>query len=75
MDKWTNVNDRLPEKAGQYIVAYHPCYWDNVEWETVCIGMDTFRGKATWAKRKFQRVTHWMPLPEPPMQREGETHG
>lgn len=63
---WISVNDKLPESAGEYIVAYHPCYWDYVEWDTVLVGMDNFRGKTTWAKRKFQRVTHWMMKPEPP---------
>lgn len=24
-----------------------------------------FRGKTTWAKRKYQKVIGWMPLPEP----------
>lgn len=63
--EWVSVKDRLPEKKGLYIVAYHPCHWGNVSEETE-IGMDSFRGKECWAKAKYQRVTHWMPLPEPP---------
>ena len=62
---WISVEDRLPEK-GEYLVVYHPCWWDDVEYDKICVGMDTFRGKTSWAKKKFQRVTHWMPLPEPP---------
>ena len=67
---WISVKERLPEKAGVYLVAYHPCYWDDVDMNRHEVGIDTFRGKQSWAKKKFQRVTHWMPLPEPP--KEGE---
>lgn len=63
---WISVNDRLPDEAGQYLVAYHPCHWDMVHTDKTCIGTDTFRGKTAWAKKKYQRVTHWMPLPELP---------
>ena len=63
---WIPVSERLPEESGSYLVVYHPCFWDDVEWSKRCVGIDTFRGKTTWAKKKFQRVTHWMPLPEPP---------
>jgi hypothetical protein len=63
--EWIPVSERLPEKTGTYLVAYHPCYWDNVEPE-IRVGIDSFRGKTVWAKKKYQRVTHWMLLPEPP---------
>ena len=65
LPRWIPVTERLPEKAGVYLVAYHHCYWDNVHEET-CVGIDTFRGKTTWAQKKYKRVTHWMPLPTPP---------
>jgi len=64
--EWISVEERLPEAAGNYIVAYHPCYWDDVKYQVTNVGIDAFRGKTTWAKNKHQRVTHWMPLPEPP---------
>ena len=70
MNEWVDVNERLPDTKGKYLVAYHPCYWDNVQENTV-VGIDTFRGKNAWAKKKFQRVTHWMTLPELPMSVEG----
>ena len=63
---WHRVEDGLPKEAGEYIVAYHPCWWDDVKTSVTEIGIDTFRGKTSWAKRKFQRVTHWMEKPEPP---------
>ena len=66
VQEWISVKDKLPKSKGQYIVAYHPCYWNDVQENTICVGMDSFMGKTRWAKNKFQRVTHWMPLPEPP---------
>lgn len=63
---WHRVEDELPKEAGEYIVAYHPCWWNDVNTSVTEIGIDTFRGKTSWAKRKFQRVTHWMEKPEPP---------
>jgi hypothetical protein len=64
--EWISVDERLPESAGNYITAYHPCYWDDVKYQVTNVGIDAFRGKTTWAKNKHQRVTHWIPLPEPP---------
>lgn len=73
MSEWISVEERLPETAGEYLVVYHPCHWDAVS-EKVCVGIDTFRGKTAWAKKKYQRVTHWMLLPESP--KEGfDTNG
>lgn len=62
--KWIPVTEALPEEKGEYIVSYHPCHWNTVS-EKVVVGMDTFRGKTTWAKMKYQKVIAWMPLPEP----------
>ena len=66
MSEWISVKDRLPDAKGEYLVTYHPCHWDYVQPDVKVVGIDSFRGKTTWAKKKFQRVTHWMPLPEPP---------
>ena len=63
--RWIPVTERLPETPGEYMVAYHPCYWDRVH-DEIKVGLDSFRGKTSWAKKKYQSVTHWMPLPEPP---------
>ena len=63
--RWIPVTERLPETPGEYMVAYHPCYWDRVH-DEIKVGLDSFRGKTSWAKKKYQRVTHWMPLPESP---------
>lgn len=63
--QWIPVKERMPDAAGEYLVVYRPCHWDSVS-EKICVGIDSFRGKAAWAKKKYQRVTHWMPLPAAP---------
>ena len=71
---WISVCDDLPEEKGEYIVAYHPCHWDDVKTAITCVGLDSYRGGKIeptykrWAKRKYQRVTHWMPKPKPPQE-------
>lgn len=62
--KWIPVTEALPKEKGEYLVSYHPCHWNTVSGKVV-VGMDTFRGKTTWAKMKYQKVIAWMPLPEP----------
>ena len=66
---WISCKERLPEEKGEYLVTYHPCYWDSVE-DDIRVGIDTFRGKNAWAKKKYQKVIAWMQLPEP--WKEGE---
>ena len=63
-NSWIPCSESLPEEKGEYLVTYHPCYWDNVQ-QDIKVGIDSFRGKTSWAKKKHQRVIAWMPLPEP----------
>ena len=65
---WHRVEEELPKEPGEYIVAYHPCYWEDVDATVTKVGIDNFRGKQAWAKKKFQRVTHWMEKPAPPQE-------
>lgn len=62
--EWIPCSERLPKEKGDYLVSYHPCYWDEVK-ENILVGMDYFMGKTSWSKRKYQRVIAWQPLPEP----------
>lgn len=63
--EWNNTKDNPPNKKGKYIVAYYPCIYDKIL-DEIEVGTDSFRGKNEWAKKKYQKVTHWMPFPEPP---------
>ena len=49
--KWISVEDKLPDEKGQYLVVYHPCYWDSIKPE-LKVGIDSFRGKNSWAKKR-----------------------
>ena len=52
---WTPCSEASPKIAGEYLVTYHPCYWGEVKPE-LKVGFDSFRGKTTWAKNKYQRL-------------------
>lgn len=54
--KWTNVDDRLPEKADWYLV-----YAENQR-----PFVAYFKGKTFPLNNHYHKITHWMPLPEPP---------
>lgn len=67
MSEWISVKDRLPEKHILCLVTYHPCHWvQNTDFTKTLVGTDRLIGKNMWARNKYQNVTHWMPLPEPP---------
>ena len=63
VQEWISVDDRLPEDKVYCVVHYQHAYCDNdAYW---AIGFCFYDGE------KFQfdpayKVTHWMPLPEPP---------
>jgi len=54
MSEWISINNRVPEKDGRYLVCTD--YWS--KW----VGVSALR-KGKWDDSK---VSHWMPLPEPP---------
>ena len=63
VQEWISVEDRLPEEKVNCIVHYRHAYCDNDGYWA--IGFCFYDGE------KFQfdsayKVTHWMPLPEPP---------
>ena len=63
VQEWISVDERLPEEKVNCIVHYKHAYCDNDDyWE---IGICFYDGE------KFQlnpayKVTHWMPIPQPP---------
>ena len=68
--QWVSVEDRLPERNGEYIVTAcdegEP--YDEIIWnDTVVVCAEYYKGCWTWEEYSLDGiVTHWMPLPEPP---------
>ena len=57
--KWIPVTERLPEEDGWYLVY-------RGEYGGICIvHYKVLKTKGKWMC-KWEEVTHWMPLPEPP---------
>ena len=56
MGEWICVKDRLPEAAGWYLVFYNGSEMQ----------VAFFKGKKWPFDNHYHKVTHWMPLPEPP---------
>jgi len=65
MTEWISVEDELPKEAGEYLVTAYPRMWGTVREDKLIVGLDSFRGKTTWAKNQHQKVIAWMPKPEP----------
>jgi hypothetical protein len=69
MSEWISVKERLP-KYGQQVLAFD-CIED-------CVDVMSFEPEenncpegwytSSWWHRDEDDVTHWMPLPEPPME-------
>ena len=56
--EWVSVTERLPEEEGLYLVAVvndHERRYSKTAW---------YHGHGNWFLH--QKVTNWMPLPEPP---------
>lgn len=76
MNEWIDVNERLPERDGETVLCYVKnsstegetcvvgCVQQQKYWflQTCNIGIATF-------PNHYWKVTHWRPLPEPPMER------
>lgn len=62
--KWISVKERLP-RAFYSVLVYIP---EEAPMPTVHEGYMTDNGRwiSTVYVREFEKVTHWMPLPEPP---------
>ena len=66
VQEWISVKDRLPEEKVNCIVHYKHAYCDNDDYWA--IGFCFYDGEKFRIDLLY-KVTHWMPLPEPP---EGE---
>ena len=76
MIEWVDVNKRLPDEEGEYITMTNATGKNKgVIAQRFCI--DIVKGEKVkrwkwYGKISPWKVTHWMPLPEPPKEREGE---
>lgn len=63
VQEWVDVKDRLPEESGMYIVTANDGHAQRVsfvQWQ---------KKNRIWnltGARSYWRVTHWMPMPQPP---------
>ena len=63
VQEWISVKDRLPEEKVNCIVHYKHAYCDNDGYWA--IGICFYDGEKFQLNSAY-KVTHWMPLPEPP---------
>ena len=61
--KWISVNDRLPEEKVDCIVHYKHAYCNNDGYWA--IGFCFYDGEKFRIDLAY-KVTHWMPMPDPP---------
>ena len=61
---WISVKDRLPDEEGMYLCVFDDRTIETFEFEGR--DLDFWGVRARNAMLKPCRVTHWMPLPEPP---------
>ena len=73
MSDWISVEDRLPEEAGIYpaVSMHNDRNWPENWIDSFCyFHSDAGPGKVKWQHSTGfydGGITHWMPLPEPPM--------
>ena len=65
--KWISVEDRLPEK-GECVLTFEPHCIDNPDKGICCSVVGS--GFTDKKSNGTPWVTHWMPLPEPPKEKE-----
>ena len=66
VQEWIPVVDRLPECEGSYIVYTERGSIYSSHFYTEKRFASGYVRKAQWSKRGTVKVTHWIPLPEPP---------
>lgn len=74
LGKWVSVKDRLPEKDGEYLVYIDWRYCQLASFTTnkpkeftfINAGYGWYDYDSDYGFYEVRRVTHWMPLPEPP---------
>lgn len=62
MAEWISVKDRMPEKTGKYLI----CAIENGRFARVSTAYGSSHGFHLNGRMSYWKVTHWMPLPQPP---------
>lgn len=78
MDGWISVEDKLPSKNGKYIVYAqdeNSPHGEGIWYENIVVLAEYAFGEWTWHENGNEYdisgiVTHWMPLPDPPLMEE-----
>lgn len=69
MNKWINVEDRMPEK-NQDVLVYRGSHIGDMMFYTY-IGNNEWEDEyGYWSRTDDEGITHWMPLPKPPTEKE-----
>lgn len=64
---WVSVEDELPPRTRSFIFSDYVLVCDNIGYmDTACYNFE--KNRWDW----LNNVTHWMPLPTPPVKKEGE---
>ena len=63
VQEWISVTERLPEEKANYVVYYKHAFCDDESHVGICI---CFYDGEEFEMDSLHKVTHWMPLPEPP---------
>ena len=63
VQEWISVDDRFPEEKANCIVYYQHAYCDNDGYWAIGI---CFNDGEKFQINPAYKVTHWMPMPEPP---------
>ena len=69
--RWIPAAERLPEEDGVYVVLTNTGTITTARWFTekdfpANEHMGSYHRKASWSQKR--NATHWMPLPEPPVE-------
>jgi hypothetical protein len=63
--EWVSVKDRMPEGKGSYLAYGNHILFGEVL-NSAGVYVDKYLGKLGWKHQKDMKITHWMPMPEPP---------
>jgi hypothetical protein len=73
LQQWIPVSERLPGKTGSYIVQSETGAVFTNRFYAGEILANGCCGPVKWAAKGKKKITHWMPLPEPPKENANDT--